>query len=323
MPFLNEAPSLPRVLDSLAQQDIERERLFLIAIDSGSDDGGDDIVRRWLADTGIAGLVARAPKRGIPQALNAGLACVAADDIVVRLDSHTLYDRHYLSTLVRALATVEDEIWCVGGAPLPAPGEDFKTALGEAFYSNPMALGPADFRGTSEAGQRVSTVYLGAFRAGVLQRLGGWDERWEANEDCELSERIMAAGGFIARVDVRCGVITTRGPLATVLQRARYGYWRMQTFKRFPGAVRPRHIVPPAILLASPFVFWRSARGLFALAMIAYALATVAGRRSGEAPAITLASLIFFPAVQCAYAAGLIVGLMHTPAAIRHHALGE
>jgi succinoglycan biosynthesis protein ExoA len=317
MPFRNEARHLPAVLASLREQTIDPARVELIAVDNGSTDGGPAAVVAWIAAGPASGRLLSVAEPSIPGALNAGLAFVDPADVVVRLDAHTLYDPHYLQTIADAFEALEPEVWCVGGAPTPGPAEGYWLQLGEALYSNPMGLGPADFRANSDRVRRVSTVYLGAWRPGILQRLGGFDERWEANEDCELTERIAAAGGATARIPVHCGRIPTRGPAGTIAQWSRYGFWRAQTFKRYPRAIRARHIVAPAALLlglgllASP---WRLALlPLYAL----YAAATVAFRRRGEPPAITAGSLAFFPLVHAGYAGGLIVGALWSPGSLR------
>jgi hypothetical protein len=156
-----------------------------------------------------------------------------------------------------------------------------------------------------------------------LQRLGGFDERWLANEDCELTERIAEAGGVVMRVPVRCGRICTRGPAATARQWSRYGFWRAQTFKRYPKAIRARHVIVPIALivaiatLLSPFR--RALAPLYAL----YALATIARRRRGERPLVTAASLVFFPLVHVGYASGLIIGAFRTPETLSRPAAPE
>jgi len=317
MPFLNEAKHLPAVLASIEAQDFERARIFFVAVDNGSTDSGPELVRDWLANTGTRGLVVRAEVRSIPFALNTGLAHATADDVVVRLDAHTIYEAGYLSTIDRAFATLADDIWCVGGAPTPAPSDDFASALGEALYSNPMGLGPADFRRHPEETRRVSTVYLGAWRPGVLQRIGGFDVRWEANEDCELSERMAAAGGATARIPVKCGRICTRGPVSTVRQWARYGFWRAQTFRKYPSAVRPRHVVAPIALVTAVALLLSPVRIALAPLYVLYALATIVSRRRGERAEITAASLAFFPFVHSGYACGLIVGGLRPAKALR------
>ena len=319
MPFYNEARHLPRVLASIEAQSFPRSALFFIAVDNGSTDEGRAIVAEWLERLGMAGTIVDARVRSIPFALNTGIAEAAQDDIVVRLDAHTLYGPDYLATIAQAFETLGADAWCVGGAPTPAPSDDFSSALGEALYSNPMGLGPADFR-ASEMMRRVSTVYLGAWRPGVLQRLGGFDERWLANEDCELTERIAEAGGSVMRIPVRCGRICTRGPAATVRQWSRYGVWRAQTFKRYPSAIRPRHVAAPAALLLVLALLLSPLRLVLLPLYAAYALATVLLRRRGERPLVTAATLVFFPLVHSGYALGLIVGALRTPATLRRGA---
>ena len=319
MPVLNEARHLPGVLRSIADQHFDRSRLYLIAVDNGSTDGSAKLIEHWLHDHGIAGRIVDAPVRSIPRALNAGLAHASRGDIVVRLDAHTLYGPAYLATIADAFARLEPEVLCVGGAPTPAPAHDFASALGEALYSNPMGLGPADFRRDAPAAfERVSTVYLGAWRPGVLHELGGFDERWSANEDCELTERIRARGGAIVRVPVVCGRINTRSIFGTVRQWSRYGFWRAQTFKHYPRAIRPRHVAVPVALLAAIALSVSPARRWLVPAYGLYALATIAARRRGESPLVTAASLLFFPLVHAGYAAGLIVGALRAPASLRY-----
>jgi succinoglycan biosynthesis protein ExoA len=320
MPFLDEAAHLPAVLASLRAQTVDPARVRLIAVDNGSSDAGPAIVAAWIAEGPAEGLLVRDPVRSIPHALNAGLAYAAPDDIVVRLDAHTLYDERYLETIVTAFETLEDDVWCVGGAPTPGPATGYLRRLGEALYSNPMGLGPADFR-AAVAGdapvRRVSTVYLGAWRPGVLQRFGGFDERWAANEDCELTERLRAAGGAIARIPVRCGRISTRGPLATIRQWTRYGFWRAQTFKRYPQAIRPRHLIAPAALLGALALLASPRRTVLLPLFALYGSAVIALRRAGEPNAITAGSLLFFPLVHVGYAAGLLFGAVRAPRSLR------
>jgi glycosyltransferase involved in cell wall biosynthesis len=323
MPFRNEAEHLPAVLATLATQTLDAASTFLVAVDNGSSDDGPRIVTEWLAAGRMPGCVVDAPVRSIPAALNRGIAVVAPEDLVVRLDAHTLYDARYLETIAAAFETLEPDVWCVGGAPTPAPARGYLRRLGEALYSNPMGLGPADFRRPDHGVRRVSTVYLGAWRPGILQRLGGFDERFGANEDCELTERIRAAGGAIVRIPVVCGRIPTRGPIATIRQWTRYGFWRAQTFKRYPAAVRPRHVAAAFALVLTLGLLASTRRALLLPLYLLYAAATIALRRPGEPATITAGSLVFFPLVHVGYAAGLIVGAVRTPRALRGASEGE
>jgi glycosyltransferase involved in cell wall biosynthesis len=316
MPFLNESQYLPAVLESIRTQTLDHRRMYLLAIDNGSTDDGAAIVRAWLAANDIDGRVIRTEIRSIPHALNCGIREAGPNDYIIRLDAHTWYAPSYAATIAAAFERLPAGIWCVGGGQEPDRPAGFSKALYAALLTNPMGLGGAPYR-SSDAEREVPHVYLGAWRPGVLQRLGGFDEAWLANEDSELSERLREAGGRLMRIAVDCKYIVSRDALAAVKQWHRYGFWRAQTIKRHPKTLRPRHFAPPAALigglalLASP---WRPA--LVPL-FVVFSVATFANRRPGESPSVTLASCFFFPVLHAANGLGLIRGaLTHVPGAL-------
>src|ERR1700682_2561534 len=244
MCFRNEAEHLPAVLASLAAQTVAHDRLFLIAVDDASTDGGDAIVAGWLATGDIDGTLIRAEFASIPYALNRGLTAVGVDDYVMRLDAHTLYEPRYVEIMLDAFAALGEHVWCVGTSDTPLAPKEFGKALHAALFTNPMGLGPADFR-SAGCVREVKSVYLGAWRPGALQRLGGYDVRWSANEDAELAERVRAAGGSVVRINARAEEIMTRGPLSAVRQWARYGLFGWPTPKHRPGALGNSPPPPP------------------------------------------------------------------------------
>jgi succinoglycan biosynthesis protein ExoA len=308
MCFRNEADHLPAVLASLAAQSVAHERLFLVAVDDGSTDGGDTIIEAWLARGDIKGQLIRAEFASIPYALNRGLTAAGHDDYVMRLDAHTLYEPRYVEIMLEAFAALAPDVWCVGTSDTPLPTKAFGKALHAALFTNPMGLGPADFRATGSV-REVKSVYLGAWRPGVLQRLGGYDVRWPANEDAELAERLRAAGGRVVRVNARAEKIMTRGPLSVLRQWMRYGFWRAQTLKHHPGALGVRHLAPPIALLAALALLVSPAWIWLLPAYVLYAFGIVTLRSRKEAPLVTLATLIYFPLFHCAYALGILSGL--------------
>jgi glycosyltransferase involved in cell wall biosynthesis len=317
MPFLDEAANLPATLASIAAQTVARERMTFIGVDNTSDDGSGDLVRAWLAASGISGCVVVERQRSIPRALNTGLRHAGTDDIVVRIDAHTLYAPNYLAAIANAFATLPSDVWCVGGAPTPPEPDSFTSGLLAALYTNPLGLGPADFRATLGEPRAVDHVYLGAWRPGVLQSLGGFDERWLANEDSELSARVIEAGGRVFRIDARCSRREKRGVVGTVRQWSRYGFWRAQTLKHHPQMTRPRHLATPVALLGLVALLLSPLRVLSLGAYALYAAATIAKRRPGERFAVTAGTLAFFPAVHVGFALGLLRGAVSTPATFK------
>ena len=198
MAFRNEAEHLPAVLASLGAQTFGRDRLSLIAVDDGSRDGSAEVVEVWLRESGWNGRVVRGESRCIASSLNLALTYVAADAYVVRIDAHSLYARDYVETVMTAFRDLPGDVWCVGGSPDPTAASTFGRALHAALFTNRMGLGSADYH--RELVRPVASVYLGAWRPGILARLGGYDARWRANEDAEVAERICEAGGRVVRV---------------------------------------------------------------------------------------------------------------------------
>ncbi|HEY0381244.1 MAG TPA: glycosyltransferase [Candidatus Elarobacter sp.] len=308
MPFRNEAEHLSSVLASLRAQTYDPARVELIAIDDGSEDGGAALVEAWLRETGWNGRVIRAESRSIPSSLNRALAHVAPDAYVIRLDAHSLYAADYIATIMTAFDDLPADVWCVGGSADPTDSSRFGRALHAALFTNPMGLGNADYR--REQMRPVSSVYLGAWRPGVLAKVGGYDTRWRANEDAELAERIREAGGIVVRVPARSYKIMTRGARAALVQWTRYGFWRAQTMVRHPRTLRFRHVAPTLAVLTAIALLASPARILFVPLYLAYAIATVACRPPGQRPIITLASLIYFPLVHAGYGCGILFGTL-------------
>jgi succinoglycan biosynthesis protein ExoA len=309
MPFLNEVEHLPAVLQSLGAQTFAAERLALIAVDNGSSDGSAALVERWLHHGPVRGELQRVEPPSIPHALNAAIARVPTGSYVVRIDAHTRYAPDYVATIMTAFAQLGPEVWCVGGSPEAIAAAGFGTQLHAALFNNPMGLGPAAYRNAGRTGP-VASVYLGAWRPGVLERVGGYDEAWHANEDAELAERIREAGGSVVRVEARSEKFITRGALGALRQWSRYGYWRARTILRHPRSLRWRHLAPPAAVVAGVVLAATPPRRLLAVLFAGFAVLTVALRRRGEPPAVTAASLIYFPLVHAGFGAGMLVGLV-------------
>ncbi len=310
IPMYNESSDIVDVLESVCAQEYPHEALQLIVVDGGSTDGSTEIVRSWLEKNDVPGEIVENPRRTIPTSLNVGLAHARPENIVVRLDAHTTYDRHYVTTLVAGFAAAPPTVGCVGGSVSPeVERRRFARSLVAALYTNPMGLGGATYRFATTP-RVVGSVYLGAWRPGLLQAAGGFDERWEANEDSELAIRLRRMGYDSYWVPVASAYRVKRGPLAAVRQWGRYGYWRAQTLRRHPREWRPRHLIPPVALFVSAALLATPLRVLPVAFFFAYAVAVFAKRARGESPAVTVAACLFFPACQVAWTLGLLRGLI-------------
>lgn len=319
MPVYNEVRHLPLVLESIRAQTFSHTRVYMVAVDGGSLDGSRDILRAWFTQGDVPGLVAVNPQRKITAALNIGLAYAGEDDIVLRLDAHTIYEPTYVADAVLAIERASADVGCIGCAHIPVSATGFGKRLVEALYTNPMGLGGADYRTGSDV-REVDTAYLGAWRAALLRRVGGFNEALEAGEDAEMAARIRALGYRILRVPLPCRFIINRGPIATIRQWHRYGYWRARMLLANPRSMRLRHVVSVASAIAALALSLSPFRPALVPVFGVYCALVVRGRTRNETPAVTIASMFYFPALQLAFSAGLMRGLL---SARRQRAIGS
>ena len=124
--------------------------------------------------------------------LNRAVAA-ARYDVVVRLDGHALVPADYVRVAVETLQRTGADN--VGGVMSAEGVTDFQRAVAAAMTS-PIGVGQASFHVGGEEGPAL-TVYLGAFRREVLERLGGYDETFLRAQDWELNHRIREGGGVV------------------------------------------------------------------------------------------------------------------------------
>jgi GT2 family glycosyltransferase len=313
MPFYNEAPNLAQTLTSIAAQTIDHRRLYFVGVDGDSSDDGRDMIEHWITRGDIAGCVVSNPRRRIPISLNAGIRALTTADLIVRLDAHTTYGPKYIEDIVAAFSNGPPDLGCVGGLQLPDDGSSFSTQLSGALLTHPFGVARLGVKSLTRP-QFTDTMYLGAWRPGLLQRLGGFDENWIANEDSELESRLRAAGWRMLLIPVANRYRVTRGARSTVRQWAGYGYWRAQTIRRYPQEWRWRHAIVIAglvVLVVGAISPWR----WFLLpAYLVYALGVLVFGR-GHAPfLVNLCACVVFPIVHVAYAFNFLRGLIRRPA---------
>ena len=314
MPMLDEAVDLPETLASIEAQTIDKSRIFFIAIDGGSTDGSPDMVKAWLARTGIDGDVIVNPRRRIPISLNMGAARAGRDALIVRLDAHTTYGVTYVADVVAAFENGPPDIGNVGCAQIPAPTDDFERAVVGELLTHPLGLGRIGVRNFSTP-IPVETVYLGSWRPGLLFDLGGFDERWTANEDSELEARLRAAGWKLLMVPSENRYKVNRGVRATIRQWGGYGFWRAQTSRRFPHELRARHFISAMLLVAGVAALFTPLRWLDLVAFLCYAIAVVALRDRRYPFRVAFACAFAFPCFQVAWTLGFLRGLFVRPPA--------
>jgi succinoglycan biosynthesis protein ExoA len=249
IPCRNEARSIGALLDALAGQTLLPTEILIV--DDGSTDASAEVIANWQRHhPGVALRVIPGPARGPGPAMNAGIAATASD-IVVRLDGHSVPARDYIESSVRALGA--SRVGVVGGVWRVQPGAETVIARAIAVVvSHPLGSGGARYRHAEAPrpeSESVETVPFGAFRRELWDRLGGYDESLEANQDFDFNYRARIAGLDVV-LDRRIKATYTARPTLGALWRqyVRYGFWKLRMLRKDARAFHLRQL-PPILVL--------------------------------------------------------------------------
>jgi glycosyltransferase involved in cell wall biosynthesis len=191
IPCLDEARFIERSVRAALAQDYPADRLDIAVADGGSRDGTREMLDSLAAADARLRVLdnpGRIQARGMNEILR-----VARGAVIVRLDAHSEYAPDYVTQCVAELKRTGADN--VGGAARPRAETPFQHALCAALDS-PFGVGGAGYRSADSEGY-VDTVFCGAFPRAVFERVGMYDPDAVVNEDAELNQRIVAAGGRI------------------------------------------------------------------------------------------------------------------------------
>ncbi len=278
MPIRNEAGFIERSLGAVLAQNYPANCMEVLVADGMSTDTTREIIERLrLQHTSISIQVLDNPALIVPAGINRALQ-VARGDVIVRVDGHTEIAPDYVQQCVAALnSSGADNV----GGKMTAVG---KTPFGRTVAlatSTPFGVGGARFHYSNQQ-EWVDTVYLGAWRRDVFERIGLFDEEFVRNQDDEFNYRLREHGGRILLSPHIKSIYTGRNsPSALWRQYFQYGFWKVRVLQKHPRQMQPRQFAPPllvAVLLVSALLalFFRLGRWLLVLAVGIYAIANLA-----------------------------------------------
>lgn len=315
MPIRNEVDFIERSFGAVLTQDYPADCMEVLVVDGMSTDNTREIVERLRSQhSGLSIQVLDNPALIVPAGINRGLQ-VARGDVIVRVDGHTEIAPDYVRQCVAALKSSSADN--VGGR-MTAVG---KTPFGKTVAlatSTPFGVGGARFH-YSDQQEWVDTVYLGAWRRDVFERIGFFDEEFVRNQDDELNYRLREHGGRILLSPLIKSIYTGRSsPRALWRQYFQYGFWKVRVLQKHPRQMQPRQFVPPmlvAVLLVSGLLapFFRPVRWLLVLAAGTYAIANLSislwlAANKGWSHLLRLPFV--FAILHLGYGSGFLVGLI-------------
>ncbi len=178
----NRARLLRRILESLGRQTVKTERFEVIVVDDGSDDDTQEIVREMSTKHSGISLVSTGRNLGASGARNLGLALATGDYILFTDD-----DCIAMSNWVEAMCATLDHAPIVAGS-IESPKSGYIKLCHNIAHFHPFMpgrkSGPIDFLAGANMG----------FRWGVIQELGGFDDKMILAGDMQLCLRARSMG---------------------------------------------------------------------------------------------------------------------------------
>lgn len=248
VPIRNEAASIEATLRSLLTQDYPANHFEVIVADGHSTDATVPIVRKLQGEFPNLKLLYN-PARLSSAARNTCVRHMAGEYAVV-VDGHChIPDRQYLTNLVAAFeATGAD---CLGRPqPLDAPNpSDFQRAVSVARASRLGHNPDSDIYSDQPKFVEPQNTAV-AYRRRVFERVGLFDQSFDACEDVEFNQRVYQAGlscYFEPKLKV---VYHPRGKWkALFTQLGRYGCGRARLAAKHPKSLTLPALVPPLWVL--------------------------------------------------------------------------
>lgn len=258
VPVRNEGPFIASTLEQILRQDYPADGYEIIVADGRSTDSTRQIVSAMARRHPNVRLVDN-PKCWSSAGRNAAIR-VARGQIIVVIDGHCqLLDEHYLANVAETFATSGAD--CLGRPqPQDVPDtDDVGRAIAAARASWLGHHFSSYIYSTKERFVPAHSVAV-AYRRSVFDRVGMFDESFDACEDVELNHRVDRAGMkcfFTPKIQVRYYPRTSLGQLFR--QLVRYGRGRARLLCKHPDTFSVATLIPAGLVAAlalSPLLVW-------------------------------------------------------------------
>ena len=314
IPVLNEGNQLGSVLDSLVAQDLPSEEVEILVVDGGSTDETVEIAcKKSATDPRIQ--VLHNPARWSSSGRNIGIQA-ATGEIILIVDGHSeISDKGFLRRVVAAFRSS-------GADSLARPAPLDTSATG--WYAHGLARARASILGHHPSSDIYShderfvsaRSAATAYRSYVFDRIGLFDESFDACEDVELNHRLDQAGMSCFFVPSLAVPYTPRStPLGTFRQLRRYGRGQVRFNRKHPGNLGPGVLAPAAALIGATLltaagIHSRAARWLLMLGTTFYSSALVAVAVPGQGDEYQPGDLLSIPLALISLHGGAAVGVI-------------
>jgi succinoglycan biosynthesis protein ExoA len=258
VPVRNEATYIEETLDWLLTQDYDPQRYEILVADGRSGDATRQLVaaiQEWRPQV----ILLDNPRQWSSAGRNAGVR-VGRGDLFVLIDGHCELDNpHYLTDLVDAFERSGAD--CIGRPqPLQIAGATFLQRAIATARTSALGHHPDSHIYSNREGFVPPQSVAVAYRRSVFDKVGLFDESFDACEDVEFNHRVARAGlrcFLTPRAEVR---YVPRDDLPALFrQMVRYGRGRVRLLRKHPETFTAPGFVPAALLagiVAGPLLAW-------------------------------------------------------------------
>lgn len=247
---LNEEKYLPAILQDILQQTYPHKDMEILLIDSISKDKTKEIMQDFATkhrdEFWRIKVLDNAGKR-LANGWNVALRSYEGDAII-RIDAHAHIPEDFVAKNIARLEA--GEYVCGGRRPSIAEEETLSARLLLAAESAVFGSGISSFRNSEKSGY-VKSIFHGAYRREVFEKVGFFDERLGRTEDNDIHQRIRAAGYKIFMDKDIISYQYVRPTLRKMLkQKFMNGYWIGKTMYINPACISLYYFVPMVFVLA-------------------------------------------------------------------------
>lgn len=315
----NEDEYLPALLQDILSQSYPLSLVDMLLIDSASSDDTKKIMEHFQCSHQSEFYDIRVLDNS-----DKWLACGwnvflrnAVGDILIKVDAHSKIPQNFVSLLVDAILKDNQDV--VGGKrPTILKDSNVWSRILLEAENALFGSGFAVFR-TSDKARYVKSVFHGAYRKEVFEKVGLFNEKLRRTEDNEIHYRIRKAG-YKIKYDPSVVSYQYARPTLLKMLKQKYlnGYWIGKTIWVCPFCFSIYHFVPLVFVISFicsilllynsyvPLVILGGLYGTFDL------LNTVLSVIKNKNPQMFMLFLLF-PMLHISYGIGTLLGLLPFP----------
>ena len=305
IPVLNEEKTLDEIFIFLYKnKDRISEALF---VDGGSSDCSRELIKNRIQNNDKLDIrLLENSKKYVSFALNKAIP-ECSENIIVRLDSHTVYAEDYIEKTIDTFNRVDAQV--VGGPMRQRWTTNKQKAIGLATTS-PFGIGNSNFHFPEYEGY-TDSVYLGSWKKDIFNTTGLFDEQLVRNQDDEFHYRAVSLGIKIYQnPEIKSWYYPRASYMKLFTQYFQYGLYKPLVLRKVRSEIKLRHIIPSMFvlyLILLPILSIVTFISFIQL-VIYFILSIVFGIKTGGMQFIPV--MISFLVIHFAYGFGFLIGLL-------------